>query len=68
MLKQFLMSLYLNFTRIRHNFPPVQTISYEFIFLILPGFGIISHIICHKREKNEALGNLGIISASGMRL
>ena len=30
--------------------------------LILPGFGVISDIICHERIK-EAFGNLGIIFA-----
>jgi len=31
--------------------------------VILPGFGIISHIICHERGKKKAFGNLGIIFA-----
>jgi hypothetical protein len=29
--------------------------------LILPGYGIISHIICYERRKKEPFGDLGII-------
>jgi cytochrome c oxidase subunit 1 len=33
--------------------------------LILPGFGIISHIITHERGKLQTFGQLGIIYAIG---
>jgi cytochrome c oxidase subunit 1 len=37
----------------------------EVYILILPGFGVVSHVIAHLNQKNEVFGTLGIIYAIG---
>ena len=41
----------------------MRLLSAKVYILILPGFGIISHIICYEIRKKEAFVNLGIIFA-----